>query len=231
MSHGVLAPPLPSTIPDLVLWLVADSLDQADGSLVSLWPDRSGQGNDASQTTQAAQPTFTASGSNDKPALSFNGTSRYLVSPLGVSVVPTTIIVVMKPATTAANLAMLSGDSGAGPLEFRLTQTTGTLEILAQSQASIAVSSVAFGLAWGIGTVTYDGTNWAFQIDGASEGSGSKAQALVASQADVGRNGSNHGEFFSGLIAEILVYHRVLTASELSRVTAYLGAKYGIVVP
>src|SRR4051812_46433344 len=64
---------VPPVATGLSVWLHADGLAQADGSLVSSWRDDSGSGKTATQAVAARQPTFKSLGINGKPAVSFNG--------------------------------------------------------------------------------------------------------------------------------------------------------------
>jgi hypothetical protein len=61
---------------DLALWLDAADTDTItlNGSDVSQWDDKSGNGNHASQATAAEQPTYQATGLNSKPTVSFDAT-------------------------------------------------------------------------------------------------------------------------------------------------------------
>jgi len=67
----------PAQLPGLALWL--DAADAStitlNGSTVSQWNDKSGNGRNASQATAANQPTYSATGLNGKGTLSFDGTN------------------------------------------------------------------------------------------------------------------------------------------------------------
>ena len=60
---------------DLALWLDAEDTDSItlNGSNVSQWDDKSGNGRNATQTTAANQPTYLAAGFNGKPTLETDG--------------------------------------------------------------------------------------------------------------------------------------------------------------
>ena len=56
----------------MMLWLKADAITGVNnGGAVSTWPDSSGLGNNATQTTQADQPTFVTGDLNGEPAVRF----------------------------------------------------------------------------------------------------------------------------------------------------------------
>ena len=80
------APFSPSDDSGLRLWLDASDADGdgvdgsalVNGNQVSLFVDKSGQGNDAEQTIAQSQPTFIGSGLNAKPLIRFDGSDDYL---------------------------------------------------------------------------------------------------------------------------------------------------------
>ncbi|MFM6314022.1 MAG: hypothetical protein ACKPFK_14530 [Dolichospermum sp.] len=65
------------------LWL--DAADAStiilNGSTVSQWRDKSGNGRNATQATAAAQPTYNSTGLNSRPTLSFDGTTDTMTFP------------------------------------------------------------------------------------------------------------------------------------------------------
>ena len=65
----------------LLLWL--DGADETkitrdESDLVSLWEDKSENGNNASQGTGSAQPTYVAGSLNGLSSLDFDGSSDYM---------------------------------------------------------------------------------------------------------------------------------------------------------
>lgn len=62
------------------LWLDAEDTGTItlNGSTVNQWNDKSGNGRNATQATVANQPNYNASGLNDKPAITFDGTLKFL---------------------------------------------------------------------------------------------------------------------------------------------------------
>ena len=66
----------------LALWLDADdaSTITLNGTTVSQWNDKSGNARHASQATAANQPTYTTSGLNGKPVISFDGLDDELIT-------------------------------------------------------------------------------------------------------------------------------------------------------
>jgi len=75
-----LQPPLSDGSTTLWMWLKADVLvGLSNGAAVELWPDLSGNSNDASQSTAGSRPTFrTSDGPNGRPSIRFDGTNDFL---------------------------------------------------------------------------------------------------------------------------------------------------------
>jgi hypothetical protein len=77
----------PAQLPSLALWLDADdaSTITLNGSDVSQWDDKSGNGNHVSNATAATQPAYLATGWNGKPTLSFTQSGLEFLFKDGVS--------------------------------------------------------------------------------------------------------------------------------------------------
>ena len=62
------------------LWLKADDLSGADGSVVTTWADASGNGNDAIQSTSGREPLFYSTSSlNSMPIVRFDGSDDQMI--------------------------------------------------------------------------------------------------------------------------------------------------------
>lgn len=77
----------PSSLANLVLWLRPTTGlvkrgggAPADTDPIEAWSDQSGQGNDVTQDTEAAQPLYVASGQNSKPMVDFDASDDILSS-------------------------------------------------------------------------------------------------------------------------------------------------------
>lgn len=92
----------------LVLWLDADDFSTItlNGSTVSQWRDKSGNGRHVSQNDASAQPEFAATGLNNKPTLRFNSPTagRHLLSSVNFpSMASGVSAIVVAQIDTAAN--------------------------------------------------------------------------------------------------------------------------------
>lgn len=88
-------------------WFDAFQLSKivSDGDAITTWPDYSGHGNDATQTTASQRPIFKTNGINAMPALYFDATSQQFLS---LTKVPGTFGAVVAVATRTL-------DPGTGP--------------------------------------------------------------------------------------------------------------------
>lgn len=77
----------PAQLPGLALWLDAadSSTITLNGTDVSQWDDKSGNGNHVSNATAATQPPYLATGWNGKPTLSFTQSGLEFLFKAGVS--------------------------------------------------------------------------------------------------------------------------------------------------
>jgi hypothetical protein len=214
------------------LWLDAEdtSTITLNGSTVSQWADKSGNGRNAVQAVAAAQPTYNATGLNNKPSLSFDGSNDILrtATPLGISgAAPRTFAYVGQSV------------SGIGtPIQI------GTETVLR-----------AFGRAFGSPGLLY---HWVVDLTVSTPAINSPFQELLQSTGAVSagyRNGSlvNSGSFalntfdsvlYLGgrtapdfpsatsyanfLCSEVLVINSALSTADRQRIEGYLAWKWGL---
>lgn len=204
------------------------------------WYDFSGNDVIASQTVAASQPALMQSGLNFNPAYTFNGTQFFRFNgtrmPVGISA--RTILLVTSnaaggwvfsyghpdPASVGARYNFAIG-GGARNLEISNSQygngggntTTPNITSLAHAQNTFNSAS----------QVTVNGGGllpWGFQLVG--------NQVINTLSYPNGYLGgtvfNNSGPSYNGRIGEVVVYDKVLTASEKNRVESYLALKYGI---
>lgn len=211
----------------LQLWLKADVLALTDGSAVSSWPDSSGNGNTMTQATSSSQPVFKTNILNGNPVVRFDG-SDFMQSVLTAAPAAITVLAVVKATDFTGTRTVLGCDTTGG-FQYRFDASTGLPRVLTQNATTIGVGSVAPAAgAWVVVAMTYTvGSTWTHQINGLDNGSGTSSAPPSASAVRIGsRNGGL--EAFLGDMAEVLVYHRVLTATELQTVSLYLGNKYNL---
>lgn len=211
-----------------VLWLDASQITGlSDGNAVSTWPDMSGNGYDATQGTGSAQPTYKTGIVNGKPVVRFDGgdwlgfTQQSLAS--------FSIFVVNRKDAVTNKSVLLENSAVAGNQYLAAPSSNASGAYSAQIATTIANSPSATVNAWHIaGLVRSSGIIVAY-VDG-SGGSGASnsttfAPNRIASYSQVGTT-----YWFSGDIAEIILYGSALGATDRQAVQTYLGTKYGITV-
>src|SRR5207248_10159623 len=100
-----------------------------------------------------------------------------------------------------------------GPAGYlRLTQVASTADSGVRSATAIPMNT------WTHLATTYDGTNQRFYVNGVLVKTVVNAGAIVQSNGAlrIGGNNSSFYEFFNGLIDEVRVYNRALSAAEIA---------------
>lgn len=216
----------PDTIANLDAWWKADSLALADGALVATWADSGSGGHAASSTNK---PIYKASIVNGKPVLRFNGTTNYLTSNASASLPAQTIFAVVSAVSSPG--ATIRGASASGGLQYRLSYLKPG--ILSQYVADLggSTSPVTASTFTVVAVSWANATSSAHYLNGAANGGVAQTASLTAgTTTNIGRNGSGANEFYNGDLAELIVYSRVLIASERATVDSYLSDKYAITV-
>lgn len=238
----------------LMYWYSADCIYLSDGSTcatpsngtdVAYWWDRSGIGSVAIEQTSGCTFSSSVSAINNEPAISFNGTcGKYsLENTINANWNGSgfTIFAVAQSTLTSGSGAIIGG-SGNGDVEYRMNGSGHTQELLVTNTLSLGTDSSTPNTSWhqinvtcGVGALNNTGgaTNPVFRIDRTSSATLSGAAcnnfAGTAKMIWFGLNDSGSGsEKFTGAIAEIIVYHRVLSSTEISSVESYLHTKYGL---
>jgi len=211
----------PAGVPAPKSWLKADAiLGHSDGAAVSVWGDASGTGNHAAQSTLASQPTYVASGINGLPSVRFDG-NDFLTS----------------VASFTNPYSIFSVSQMEGSQSFRMVTSQDVNWLMGN---------------WGGKQSVMHANGWVEYTPGpaadtqphlyAASGDGSKTTFLhngqvlawnAAGTAPIGRLqlgawGTGGTEASKGDVSEVIVYDRVLTASEQAAVHGYLAGKYGL---
>lgn len=221
----------------LQMWLMAnDGVTLSSGS-VSVWSDRSGSGNSATQTNSSNRPGFSTSAINNLPAVTFNGTSHYLALPSGFSSFTSgaSIFVVVRPTAVSAGARILDLGNGATSDNINIQEPTNTgasLYVYSASTPSSVTSSSAITLGqFQLLEAVHDGSTTATILTNALQGAQSTSMSSITNILRANNflgQGSAGGNYFNGDIAEILVYNRAVTTLERSAIEAALINKYQV---
>ncbi len=213
---------------NLKLWLASDGGVETSGGKVSEWYDKSGNSNSATQSTSSNEPSYTSSAINSKPALSFDGPATYLTLPtatsLGIQNSDYEMFIVAKSSST--NLQFVEGGTP-GNYELQLNGGLGARFIPSGSNYLDEGSSNAYtnGQAH-IFDLKATSTKGIIRIDGVAGGYVlSNTQSADGGNLNIGRR-SNGSYYFSGDVAEVIIYNTSLTSSQRLTIGNYLSQKY-----
>jgi|GEM_PF-1666807 len=235
----------PGEIADLGVWLAGDlSPRTMNGSDVSQWDDLSGNGNHATQVTGSAQPSLGAVAG--LPALVFDGVSEYMTVASDASFEnprELTVFLVQHSDTPGTWGHVLNQDGGSPNEGWRVQAFSTTndevypaIRTSAGSQELQRVTSVFYSAP-----TIYD-----MRLDNGSFKSHRIRSGVTVNEAtdsyDEGTDGfrankplqiaapnpPGAGAYGALTIAEILIYARALTDTEIVSVQNYLKSKYAI---
>lgn len=213
----------------LILWLDAaddTTFSYSSGAVVSQWRDKSGLNNHVAQSTVANQPSRSST-LNSRKIIVFDGSNDSLSTANSLDL-----------STTHTIFAIASqsvGSSDAGLVSINNTLNNGmTLHNASGYYAYFgnggyyATSSITGSTSY-IFTKIFKGsssTTRQIYLNGTSATSSGTITSTDAS--GVIRLGQQT-TYLNGTIAEVIIFNRELTATELKQVHTYLGQKWGIV--
>ena len=225
---------LPSDIAGLQLWLDATDLatlfqDAAkttaagNGDVVGAWADKSGQGNDATQTTTSQKPTRQDGVIGGLPVVRGDITDDLLtISVTGLT--NETIFIVAQKAVDNA-IGVLIGNGSVFRLRFRASAARidyryNDVNVLGTA-SDITIPNIY--------TAKYDGTNNTIVINGGVPASAASVSATHSWIELFSRAGGS--DFLNGDIAEVLIYNSALSIADTDLIENYLSNKWSIAIP
>lgn len=223
----------PNQISGNVLWLRADQKVTLNGTTVSQWDDLSGNGHNVSQATAGIQPAYHASGgSNGQPYLTFSTAIDSVL--VGSPATPLTdatnwtIFAVQQASSTTMSGVSVAVGSQTAVNGYALSTNGGTRNVL--QQALKFCPDGAQTTAWEIWSAQ-GGTDVSLSVNGVAQALSGASNQINTPTAAL-RIGSRDvpDYYWDGGIAEVIIYDRILSASEIAQVTSYLGQRYGITV-
>jgi prepilin-type N-terminal cleavage/methylation domain-containing protein len=209
----------------LQLWISADSLNLFDGNSVGTWSDLSGRGNNVVQVTGSKQPTFRANILNGKPIVRFDGTSSEMSLTNVVNTSGMSFFIVAK--WNALNSYSFAIGLNAGTEGY--LRNPGTTNALFRPDGNVYTTIYQNGTPY-----TCSSPCSQFSVPSVLV---NRVYAVTqngnigASIKWLGRNEFNNPTWWSGDIAEMIIYSSALTDSQRKSVEQYLGNKYGIAIP
>jgi hypothetical protein len=202
---------------------------------VSIWPDQSGNGNNANLPNGASGPVSTLDGPNCTPVLSFNG-SQSLNFNLPVDGWTGMTVILASQAyadgTGSSNAALFWnqtegwGETFVSPFQTSVWYRFGTGHPGYTPNYSRPFD---IGGDFTITTTMHSTVLDSLYVNGVLVQEQGAESAQILGSAMTGQIGRGHGNtYFTGNIGEILIYNRALSDSERENVERYLIAKYGV---
>lgn len=220
-----------------------EPLDYGDSSLVGFWSFEEGSSSvayDYSGSNATGTWTGTATGTNGyysagkvgSWAGAFDGASTYVRTSWTPNVIGgITLSAWVKLSTTIVSQESLYGSpGGSSASEIRLSANgLGDIALGGYSNGVNAYRDFPFGVAssgiWYFVTVTFDGTTVRAYNNGSLIGSQSLSAppATWGSNLAIGRRDMSNGQYFNGLIDDVRIYNRALSAAQIAAM--YAGGK------
>lgn len=241
---GNLGPVPPVSNPSL--WLDANdatSFTYSSSNVISSWKDLSGNNRNFTQSTVASQPTRQTNVINSKPVVRFDGVNDALGTTDWVASNRTYFWVFRTPSSIAGggsgSIALLAGANVFPIMVFGLGSQTGSI-----SGEVISILGVSTGGAQIRGrytTSTIAAGNYQMNITTDSSYASALRFNKTATSTTASPNGDLNVQTYPGNVAyaagndgltwdaaEILIYDRVLSGSEITTVESYFTTKWGV---
>lgn len=227
----------PRQVADLALWLDASdaSTITLNGSTVSEWQDKSGNGKHAGQATAVDQPTYTANVVNGRSAVVFDGSSDHLSGSAVFSALPCSLFVACL-FPSLKNIGMM------------FEQFTGTTDNLAFYRGHSATDGFRLFNGVNLSSAALPANN-AWHIMGFEAGTTAANSRLfyngsIDQTGNAGTQTPQQGGYYLArwagagaspaytpvTIGEVLAYKRSLTVAEAVAVQRYLGKRWGVTI-
>jgi hypothetical protein len=217
----------PASISGIQAWYKADKAITI-GTGVSAWGDQSGIGDgyrNALQANTSLQPTYNSADGyfNYKPSITFSG-SQGLQTGNWTSPItqPCTYVIVGKGGQNAKYFI----DSLNGAVQMALYDSLGYLQLYSPSPRGTAYLDGYPGIMivqWNSPSSTYFNGNQNTPVLIGNTGTNGAAGLTIGNYAGMTAAAGS-------TIAEILVYNRVLTSTEIININNYLSVKYNITI-
>jgi fibronectin type 3 domain-containing protein len=220
------------------LWLCADRgvLCNAAGQ-VSIWTDESGHANSASQASLASQPDLASAAVNGLPAVQFDGVASVLSIPnFLASAGGGEALVVLKanPLAGAINSLWEMGGAGGGIKEY--PAANGAIQDDFGNSGVHDLNPVQSLTQFHVYDVASEPNDWDAWINGVWTCHSDNNSVSFADASTIGAAtyygysvwGYVASGYFSGDIAEIMIFTNELTAAQRQALTAYLNNKYAL---
>jgi len=207
----------------LALWLDAEDTDTItlNGSSVSQWNDKSGNGIDFSQASAAWQPNYTPVGIGGKPSLTFTDQKSLTNASWTLPSDNRSVFIVAHPTDVAQNVSYILDIELGRHLFLGSGQVfSGTFEPTADP-ISTPVERV-------YGFVTGPSNLFVYSDGNLLSSSGAASSVAVGGTIAVGSRFSKSISFYQGEISEIVFVNGAIATDDRQKLEGYLAWKWGL---
>jgi hypothetical protein len=215
-------------VSDLTLWLKSD-VGHAQG-FVSYWLDQSGRGNHAVQTTPSYRPQAIEGAWNGKPAIRFDGTNDFFAfqsNPL-LGATQAEVYAILKATVDPATATRVPWFFGGSGTPGSYPTTSGSIREDFGANSYVTFSDLSEPLnRYHLYNVASRAGLWTARLNGIT--AHTRADHAVSFPSDPLL--SLNYDSFSGDIAELLIFKRVLTDAERATIEKYCDSRHSAVMP
>ena len=203
---------------DTVLWVDSEENVTKDASnLVSVWGDKSGNGNDLLQATGSAQPLYSTNG------ILFDGVNDFMKAVAFTLVQPEMVYIVFKQVTWTLNDRIYDGD---GYLAMVISQAVSTPALNMHAGSSLNNTNLPVN-TFGILRALYNGANSKLIINDTTPITGNVG-TNNAGGFTIAKKGDSNSKFGNIEVKEIIIRKVADSATNETLIYQYLSDKYGI---
>lgn len=225
------------SIPGIRFWMRANNTGfiTPSGGAVSNYNDMSGLRNNGTQGTAASQPTTGTGTIGGKNTLDFDGVNDFFNLPNAVfnNLIngSFTLVVVGQSDPTVAGQYFFGTSSGQR-VYIQTQPSTNQFFAIFGPGTSLTLTANQNPTIPSIAIATSDGSSdlCTFEVNGVSAGSGTKAYSGGPANVNLGSFNAGSSGFLDGRLGEVIIWERVLSASELAIVRTELSNFYGIAI-
>lgn len=241
----------PNILPNLQVWYNADlgttlnfNQNYVSGDDISQWKDRSAFGHNLNQSgNNAVKPNWIANQSgvgNTLGVVRFNGTSESLnINPISWMQSQTgfSLFVVARASTVGVTTRTISATNTGG---FQISHNTSNWRVEAAGCSGVStVTGVGDTSRFNIYSLIFDGSGIGntgrlkFRYNKIPQtltyvGTANTITSSVATHFYVGVGSAGNSQYFSGDIAEMIMFTRTLNSSEIGGVESYMTAHWNL---
>ena len=218
----------------LLLWLDAaddSTFSYSSGNVVSQWRDKSGLNNHVGQSTVGSQPNRNVV-KNSRKSIYFDGGDSLFnagdVFPSNTTDYTKIAVVYQTSTSNSGNvISSKTNNSGTNYAHAFYFGSSTAIRLWHSGQFVSSTNDLALNTL-GIVSGTYINSSGlgSLYVNGTASGTGTAGNRNIVRDIQIGAVVDS--SFFIGEICEVLVFSRVLSATELKQVHTYLGQKWGI---